>query len=95
MMKAVRDYVIVDEVEDNEKQITKAGILIVNPNSQRKAYWGISGTIVSISDQCDPKILRGLKVGDRIMYNKYESIPFMYEGKFYQAIHDHWVMLKK
>ena len=95
MLKAIRDYIIVNDVEDNQEQTTKSGIILANPNGKDKAYWGITGTIVSISDQCDKKILQGLKVGDRITFNKYEAVPFSHEGKFYQAIHDHWVMCRQ
>ncbi len=95
MLKAVFDYIIVSEVEDNQEQVLSSGFIIANPNGSSKAYWGITGTIVSISDQCDKKILQGLKLGDRIFFNKYEAIPFLHEGKWYQAIHDHWVMGRK
>lgn len=95
MIQALNKYVICEEIEDNEETKTKYGIIVASGNEDRKSYYGIYGTVVSVSETAENDLPKRLKKGDKILFNKHEAVPFRHEGKDFQAILGQWIIAKK
>ena len=93
-IQPVGDYIVVRDVKRHDEQKTASGIILPSADKNNKAYFGVQGTVVGISEKCDEKLRKQIKLGDKVWYNKYESVPVVLEGVEYEAIHDHWIFAR-
>lgn len=93
-LQPIGDYIIVRDVTAHAEMKTKSGIILQSANSKQKAYFGVQGTVVGVSEQCKEQWKKQIRIGDRVWFNKYETVPFDFDGVSYEAIHDHWVFGK-
>lgn len=85
-LKPINSYVAVMDIEADEK-VTESGI-IIKESDDHKAYFGLRATVVAV----DEKLEDGPKVGDKIVYNKYDGIPYQNGADKYQFIKNDMVV---
>jgi len=85
-MEPLRKHIILKV--DDEQITTKSGIIVAQ-DDESKQYHGVWGTVIAVGRNAE-----GLKTGDRVMWNKYDSVPFRYQTTEYQCLKDELVLVK-
>ena len=86
-MTPLRKQVILKVDTDEIK--TESGLFIAQAD-ESKQYHGVWGTVVAVGRNAE-----GLKTGDRVMWNKYDSVPFRWKSEEYQCLKDELVLVKE
>jgi chaperonin GroES len=76
-MKAINDYVVVDQVKEAPKKV--GGLLLTDDTDSDNRYK--KATVVSAGNLADI-----IKEGSTVMYDKHAGHDVSYEGAFYRVI---------
>lgn len=87
-IKALGNRVLI-RVDEVKEETTQAGIVIakIHPKSQLEMAT-CTGKIVQIGSRCDDRYLEGMKVGDRVIFSRYEGCAREIDGELYRIIYD-------
>lgn len=80
----MRNYVLVEELEDNEMQ-TESGIIISRDDDKRQ-FHGIFVKVLAVGPNAE-----NVKVGTTVIVNRYDLLPFRHNTETLQLVKDELV----
>jgi co-chaperonin GroES (HSP10) len=83
MLKAIGQQVILEIIE--EEIVTDSGIIITGADPT-KQFHGVWADIITVGND-----VKNRKPGERVMFNKYDGVPFRYKDKTYQCVKEELV----
>lgn len=81
MIKALNDMVIAKVYKPESEKVTSCGIIMTNQDAERQ----YNGTVVSLGND-EAVVKSGLKVGDKIYYQKGQNFPITEDGVEYDCV---------
>ena len=87
--KARKGWVILEELDNPERgeRKTKDGIIIPSTVDDKKQFYGMLGMVISTGDD-----VTDLERGMTVLFNNYDTVPFMSNGTKYHSIKEALVL---